>query len=88
MLNADEDSKSSLTAGPGRLVLARDLQLIPGPQEYLAGASLGYSLLPGPGSTKLVLARDLQQLTLRPREYLASASQGPPAYSRAPGVPS
>ena len=28
------------------------------------------------------------QLTPRPGEYLASASQGPPAYSRAPGVPS
>ena len=67
-------------------MLARDLQLIPGPQEYLAGASLGYSLLPGPGSTKLVLARDLQ-LIPQPREYLASASQGSPAYSRALGVP-
>jgi hypothetical protein len=34
------------------------------------------------------LARDLQ-LTPGPREYLAtSASQGPPAYSRAPEVPS
>jgi hypothetical protein len=35
-----------------------------------------------------VLARDHHQLTLGPQEYLASASQGPPAYSWALGVPS
>ena len=34
---------------------------------------------------KCAQAKDLK-LTPRPREYLASASQGPPAYSRAPGV--
>ena len=63
-------------------MLARDLQLTPGPRKYLASASQGppaYSRAPG--------VPDFQ-LTPGPREYLASASQGPPAYSWAPGVPS
>jgi hypothetical protein len=64
-------------------VLARDLQLTPGPhqlthwpREYLASASQGppdYSWAP--------VARNLQ-ITPGPRgENLASACQGPPAYS-------
>jgi hypothetical protein len=69
-------------------VLARDLQLTPGPLEYLASASQGP---PAYFWTReylaLVLARDLQ-LTPGSREYLIGASQGPPAYSRALGVPS
>jgi hypothetical protein len=40
-----------------------------------------------PSCEELVVARDLQ-LTPGPLEYLASASQGPPAYSQALGVPS
>jgi hypothetical protein len=77
-------------------VLARDLQLTPGPQDLLlASAGQGppellqsfyrtsIELLWSFYRTYTELARDLDLLTPRTPDLLASADQGPPAYSQA-----